>query len=58
MEENQVVHDAAQVVGNNGVSPIMMGLHEVLRNIEQILAPFKNYIEASEAFMAQALPMA
>jgi hypothetical protein len=28
-----------------------MGLHNVLRNIEQMLAPFKHYIEASEAGM-------
>jgi hypothetical protein len=35
----------------------MMGLHDVLRNIKQILAPFKSYIEASGAPMAQALPM-
>ena len=35
----------------------MMGLHVILRNIEQILAPFKHYIEASEAIMAQVLPI-
>jgi hypothetical protein len=28
------------------------------RSIEQLLAPFKCYIEASEVGMAQALPMA
>jgi hypothetical protein len=36
----------------------MMGLYDVLRNIEQMLAPFKHYIKAFEASMAQALPMA
>jgi hypothetical protein len=36
----------------------MMGLHDVLKNIEQMLAPFKRYIEASKAPMAQATPMA
>jgi hypothetical protein len=41
MEEDQVVHDATQVVGNSGASPTMMGLHDVLRNIEQIFGPFK-----------------
>jgi hypothetical protein len=58
MEEDRVVHDATQVVGNNGASPSMMGLHDVLGNIEQMLAPFKRYIEASEAIMAQAPPVA
>jgi hypothetical protein len=58
MEEHQVVHDATQVVGNNRALPTMMGLHDVLRNIEQMLAPFKRYIEASEAGMAQAPPVA
>jgi hypothetical protein len=52
MEEDQVVHDATHVVGNSGVSFIIMGLYEELRNIEQMLAPFKGYIEASEAGMA------
>jgi hypothetical protein len=51
MEEDQVVHDATQVVGNNGAPFIMMGLHDVLRNIEEMLALFKLYIEASEACM-------
>jgi hypothetical protein len=54
MEEDQVVHDATQVVGNSGASPTMMGLHDILRNIEQMLVSFKRYIEASEASMAQA----
>jgi hypothetical protein len=36
----------------------MMGLHDILRNIEQMLAPFKHYIEASEAGMAQVPSMA
>jgi hypothetical protein len=36
------VHDATQVIGNNGTSPTMMGLYDVLRNTEQILAPFKH----------------
>jgi hypothetical protein len=58
MEEDQVVHDATQAVGNSGASPSMMGLHDVLKNIEQILAPFKSYIEASKAIMAQARPIA
>jgi hypothetical protein len=31
----------------------MMGLHDVLRNIEQMLAPFKHYIEAFEVGKAQ-----
>jgi hypothetical protein len=30
----------------------MMGLHDILRNIEQMLAPFKRYIEAFKAGMA------
>jgi hypothetical protein len=34
MEEDQVVHNATQIVGNNGASPTMMGLHDILRNIE------------------------
>jgi hypothetical protein len=58
MEEDQVVHDATQVVGNSGASPTMMGLHDVLRNIEQIFGPFKWYIEAYEVGIAQALLMA
>jgi hypothetical protein len=57
MEEDQVVHDATQAVGNNGASSTIMGLHDVLRNIEQMLAPFKHYIEASEVGMIQALLM-
>jgi hypothetical protein len=36
----------------------MTGLHGVLRNIEQMLALFKRYIEASEVVMAQAPPIA
>jgi hypothetical protein len=47
-----------QIVGNNGVSLTMMGLHDVLRNIEQMLAPFKYYIEASEVGMALVPSMA
>jgi hypothetical protein len=58
MEEDQVVHDATQVFGNNGASPTMMGLYDVLRNIEEMLAPFECYIEAFEVGMAQAPPMA
>jgi hypothetical protein len=46
------VHDATLVVGNRGISSTMMGLHDVLRNIVQMLAFFKRYIEASEAGMA------
>jgi hypothetical protein len=53
MEEDQIVHDAIQVIGNSGVLPSIMGLHDVLKNIEQMLAPFKRYIEASEAGMAK-----
>jgi hypothetical protein len=30
----------------------MMGLHDMLRNIDQILAPFKRYIEVFEVGMA------
>ena len=52
MEEDQVVHDATQVVENIGISSTMMGLYYVLRNIEQMLKPFKHYIEAFEASMA------
>jgi hypothetical protein len=33
-------------------------LHDVLRNIEQILVPFKRYIETFETDMAQAPCMA
>jgi hypothetical protein len=58
IEEDQVVHDTIQVIGNNGALPSMMGLHDVLRNIEQMLTPFKCYIEASEASMTQAPLMA
>ena len=57
MEEDQVVHDAIQVVGDGGALHTMMGLHDILRYIEQMLVPFKRYIEASEAGMAQAPPM-
>jgi hypothetical protein len=57
IEEDEVTHDTAQVVGNSGASPSMMGLHDVLRNIEQMLVPFKRYIKASEAGMIQAPPM-
>jgi hypothetical protein len=46
------VHNTTQVVENSGTSPTMMELHDVLRNIEQMLAPFKCYIEAFEAGMA------
>jgi hypothetical protein len=35
-----------------------MGLHVILRNIEQILASFKYCIEASKVDMAQVLSMA
>jgi hypothetical protein len=55
MEEDQVVHDATQVVGNNGVSPTMIGLHDILRNIVQMLALFKHYIEASKAIWHKLL---
>jgi hypothetical protein len=54
MEEDPIVHDAIQVVGNNGASPTMMGLYDVLRNIEPMHAPFKHYIEAFEVGVAQA----
>jgi hypothetical protein len=52
VEEDQVGHDATQVVGNSRASPIMMGLHDLLKNIKQMFAPFKHYIEASKASMA------
>jgi hypothetical protein len=52
MKEDQVVHDPTQVVGNSGALSTMMGLHDVLRNIKQMLVPFKRYIEASAAGMA------
>jgi hypothetical protein len=52
MEEDQVMHDATQVVEDNKASSTIMGLHDILRNIDQMLAPFKCYIEASEAGMA------
>ena len=35
----------------------MMEIHDILRNIEQMLVPFKCFIEASEGGMAQALPI-
>jgi hypothetical protein len=57
MEEDQVVHDATQAVGNNGASHTMMGFYDVLRIIEQILAHFKHYIEVSEIGMAQVPSM-
>jgi hypothetical protein len=57
MEEDQVLHDATQVIGDSGASPSIMGLYDVLRNVEQILAPFKHYIETSEVGMAQVLCM-
>jgi hypothetical protein len=34
MEEDQIVYDATEVIGNNGASPSVMGLHDILRNIE------------------------
>jgi hypothetical protein len=52
IQEDQIIHDATQVVENSGASPTMIGLRDVLKNIEQILASFKHYIEASEAGMA------
>jgi hypothetical protein len=58
IQEDQIIHDATQVVENSGASPTMIGLRDVLKNIEQILASFKHYIEASEAGMAQVPPMA
>jgi hypothetical protein len=58
MKEDLVVHDIIQVVGNIGASPSMMGLHDVLRIIEQKLITFKRYIEAFEAVMGQALSIA
>jgi hypothetical protein len=58
MEEYQVVYDTTQVVENNGISSTMMGLHNRLRNIEQMVAPFKRYIKASEVGMVQAVSMA
>ena len=58
IEEDQIVHDATQIVKNSGTSPTMIGLYDILRNIEQMLAPFKHYFEASEAGTAQAPPMA
>jgi hypothetical protein len=44
MEKDQVVHDATKAIGNNGALFTMMELHDVLRIIEQMLAPFKCYI--------------
>jgi hypothetical protein len=52
MEEDQVVHDATQIVANSWASPTMMEIHNILRNIEQMFVPFKCFIEASEAGMA------
>jgi hypothetical protein len=52
------VYDTTQVVENNGISSTMMGLHNRLRNIEQMVAPFKRYIKASEVGMVQAVSMA
>ena len=51
-------YERAQAVENSGASITMMGLYEVLKNIEQMLVPFKHYIEASEANMVQAPPTA
>jgi hypothetical protein len=62
MEEDQVVHDTTQV--QHGTLSTIMGLHGILRNIQQMLAPLKHYIKASEAgivqtpLMAQALLVA
>jgi hypothetical protein len=47
------LHDATQVIEKSRASPLIMVLHDVLRNIEQMLPPLKHYIEASEASMAQ-----
>jgi hypothetical protein len=58
MEKDQVLHDATQVIGNNGASPSIMGLHDILRNIEQMLTPFTYCIKASEASMIQVPSMA
>jgi hypothetical protein len=58
MEEDQILHDATQVIGNNGASPSIMGLHDILRNIEQMLTPFTYCIKASEASMIQVPSMA
>jgi hypothetical protein len=49
---------AFALIGNSGASPSIMESYDVLRNIEQMLAPFKHYIEALEAGMAQVLSMA
>jgi hypothetical protein len=54
MEEDQILYDATEVIGNSGASSSITGLHDVLRNIEQMLTPFKHYIKASEDVMAQA----
>ena len=53
MEEDEILYNAIQVIGNSGTSPSIIGLYDVLRNIEQMLIPFKHYIEASEASMTQ-----
>jgi hypothetical protein len=58
IEEDQIVYDATQVVRNSGALPTMMGLHDVLRNIEQMLTSLKRYVEASEAGMVQVPLMA
>jgi hypothetical protein len=52
------VHDATEVVEKYGASLPMMELHDVLRNIEYMLAPFKRYIKASKVGMAQVPLMA
>jgi hypothetical protein len=40
MEEDQVVYNATQIVGDSGAPSTMMELHDVLSNIEQLLAVF------------------
>jgi hypothetical protein len=58
MKEDKILHGTTQVIGNSGALPSIMGLHVILRNIEQILASFKYCIEASKVDMAQVLSMA
>jgi hypothetical protein len=64
MVEDQIVHDTIQAIGISGASSTMMRLSDILGNIEQMLVPFKRYIEAFKAsitqalLMVQALPMA
>ena len=38
-----------QIIGDNRIPFRVMRIHDIMRNIKQMLAPFKRCIEASEA---------